>query len=305
MKTSKIAFAGLLGLGLFGFVVSCDENDTTPSVHNPDTAPAASIDRFSGTAGHLFQRASNANLPAADAAISFDQEPFRSMGLGPDGQEVEYYNFDAQPVEPAPIYVLFKEGSSSLVEGQLNIVDAIPGDEGYNDFWRVYKVTVPDNYIANQVASLSEIMDAGYAMSATPNLVNCPVVPDGSTANLRLGSGSSELHQGWYKEMAVYYFTFDETALQVSGDNVPTSPIFVTFNTNGDASSGFKTETGTTQTHNVVATVPGDTDYSPLWVVNVYDNTEFSNVTNLISAEDATILAQGAAIVNCPLIYVE
>ena len=53
-------------------------------------------------------------LPAANAAVNFDQAPFITKGKGPTGQNVEYYNFDVQPVNPAPIYVLFKEGSTLL-----------------------------------------------------------------------------------------------------------------------------------------------------------------------------------------------
>lgn len=54
------------------------------------------------------------------------------QGLGPDGSQVRYYNFDVQPVDAAPIYALFREGEDSPVEGQLNIVGVIPGDSGYS-----------------------------------------------------------------------------------------------------------------------------------------------------------------------------
>ena len=160
-------------------------------------------------------------LPAANTAINFDQAPFITKGKGPDGQNVEYYNFDVQPVSPAPIYVLFKEGSTTPVPGQLNIIDALPGEAGYNDFWLVNKVTVPANYQANEVASFAEIQARGYSVAATTDIVNCPVVPEGSTAIKRLGAGSPELNQGWYKEKIVIYFTFEEKTITASGGNVP------------------------------------------------------------------------------------
>jgi hypothetical protein len=69
--------------------------------------------------------------------------PFITKGFTPSGQTVEYYNFDVQPTAPAPIWVLFKQGESNPVSGQLNIINVIPGDAGYNDFWQVYKVIVP------------------------------------------------------------------------------------------------------------------------------------------------------------------
>jgi hypothetical protein len=34
------------------------------------------VDRFSDAAGNLFQRSANPDLPAAGAAIDFDQAPF-------------------------------------------------------------------------------------------------------------------------------------------------------------------------------------------------------------------------------------
>ncbi len=73
---------------------------------DPDTAQKVSIDRFSADAGHLFVRDMMNNLPGPNVPINFDMEPFLSKGLGPNGEHISYYNFDAQPTAPAPIYVL-------------------------------------------------------------------------------------------------------------------------------------------------------------------------------------------------------
>lgn len=277
---------------------------------DPNTAEKVSVDRFSDEAGTLMQRSANPGLPAANAAINYDQEPFLSMGLGPNGNMVEYYNFDVQSTTPAPIYVLFREGESSPVPDQLNIVDVVPGDAGYNDFWQVVKVTVPDDYEANVVTSLSQIQDEGYSMEMTNMLVNCPIVPEGSTASKRVGGGETGLTRGWYKDKIVFYFNFVEKSLTTtSSGKVPLSPIYVSFNKNPDPNdptsgpaSGFMTETGTMQTHNVVATVPTDAGYSPLWMVNIYDNADFSSVMDLATAQAANILVNGAANVNCPIV---
>jgi len=276
---------------------------------DPATAEEVMVDRFSATAGMLMVRDANNGLPGPNEAINFDMgEPFITKGLGPNGQMVEYYNFDVQPVQPAPIYVLFKEGASDPVSGQLNIINVVPGDAGYNDFWKVIKVTVPSDYVANTVTSFSEITTKGYTMTSTDMLVNCPVVPKGSTASKRLGSESAELVKGWYNGKIVYYFSFMEKSL--SGSNVPLSPIYVTFNINpdmagGGPASGFVSEMGNMQTHNVVATIPSDNGYSPLWNVNVYDNADFMNVGNLSQAQMANILAMGVATVNCPIVSVK
>ena len=210
---------------------------------------------------------------------------------------------------------MFREGEDSPVEGQLNVVDVIPGDEGYNDFWHVHKVTVPKSYVANTLTSVDAIMKSGYPITRTTLLVNCPIVPKGSTAKLRFGGGSTGLVMGWYRDQVVSYFEFGEAAFSIKlpaegHPEVPVSPIYVAFNINpdkegGGPASGFVTETGSDQTHNVIATLPGDKAYSPLWTVNVYDNADFESVSDLASATAANILATGVATVNCPVVEKE
>jgi hypothetical protein len=272
--------------------------------------PEVAIDRFSEQAGHLFKRSANPHLPAANEPIAFDQGPFITHGIGPDGSAVAYYNFDVQPSAPAPIYVLFREGENKPLAGQLNVVDVIPGDPGYNDFWNVVKVTVPADYKANEATSLAELERQQFKMEKTSILVNCPIVPAGSTARLRYnGNADTGLHPAWYKGKRTQYFNFSEKALSLDSQGmVPDSPIFVTFNKNpapndpgSGPASGFVTDRDGS-THNVVATLPEDAGYSPLWDVSVYDNTAFGSVHDLESATKAPLLAEGVALVNCPIV---
>ncbi len=284
---------------------------TDGSVLDPDTAAEARIDRFSQDVGTLMVRDDDNGLPEAGEAIDFDQGPFITQGLGPSGELVKYYNFDVQSTTPAPIYAFFHEGDDKPVPGQLNVVDVIPGDSGYSDFWRVNKVTVPDDYVANTITSVDELMDTDYEVETLDALVNCPIVPDGSSAELTLGGSGNELVRGWYKDKVVYYFSFEEAPLEVTGSGrVPISPIYVTFNTNPDKAgggppSGFVTEEDSDQTHNVVQTLPDDAGYSPLWYVDVYDNADFDSVSDLDSAMNANILDTGVANVNCPVVSIE
>ena len=281
-------------------------------VLNPDTAPEASIDRFSADAGTLFVRDSMNGLPEADEPIDMDTAPFITKGLGPNGELVQYYNFDVQPEQTAPIFVLFREGEMAPVPDQLNIIDVIPGDEHYSDFWHVHFVTVPADYVANTITSVDELMSYGYSTERTNMVVNCPVVPDGSTALLRLGGGDTGLTRGWYRDQVVYYFDFSEKMITVDlpptgHPDMPLSDILVSFNINpgetgGGPPSGFMTEMGTDQTHNVVETLPSDDAYSPFWDVDVYDNADFDSVSDFASAQSATLLAAGVALVNCPVV---
>lgn len=276
--------------------------DPTPTAKDINTATKASIDRFSSIAGHLMVRNGTNGLPAANAAINFDVAPFFTKGLDRTGTHVFYYNFDVQPTAPTPIYVLFKLGATTPLAGQNNIVSTIPGDSNYNDFWLLKKVTVPDTYVPNSLTSESEILSSGYTITTTTSIVNCPIVPYGSTAAKSKTVGTaSALSFGWYKGLAVAYFNFDEAAIMTSGSSVPLSPIYVMFANNSSPDNGFKTEPSTTQTHNVLATLPGDATYSPLWNVNVLDTSHFAMITNLSTAASFSSMLAGAT-VNCPIV---
>ena len=306
----RVFIALLFVVSVFG----CDQLDTiidaggpaTPK--DPATTPVVPVDRFSESAAHLMVRTAENGMPAPNAPVNFDQGPFVTQGLSADGRVVRYYNFDVQSRAAAPIYVLFREGADSPVEGQLNVINAIPGEPGYNDFWHVQKVTVGTAYVPNTITSFDEIAALNLPMEPTPIIVNCPVVPDGSTATARWNGGNSGLVSGWYKGMIVKYFVFEESSLMSVEGRVAVSPIYVTFNINpgevgGGPPSGFVTETGTNQTHNVIATVPGDAGYSPLWMVNIYNNAAFASVSDLASATAAELLVPGAADVNCPVVF--
>jgi hypothetical protein len=311
MKTKFI----IIILAIMGMTSACmKDEDETPMPLDPDTAGDVSIDRFSSAFAHLFLRDASNGFPAANQPVDFDAIPaFNTHGLGPNGEKSIYYNFDVLSTTPAPIYVLFRTGETTPVSGQLNIINVVPGDVGYNDFWLVEKVTVPADYVANTVTSYDEIYKKGYPVMATASIVNCPVVPKGSIARMRYSaSESADLTRGWYKNKVVYYFNFLEKELMAVNGKVPTSDIYVCFNINpdqagGGPASGFRTEDNTAigQTHNVPETLPEDAGYSPLWDVQIYNNSSFENVTNLATVTSAPILANNAVIVNCPIVWVQ
>jgi hypothetical protein len=279
--------------------------DVTP--RDPTLAPKVAVDRFSSSAGMLFVRNATNGLPSPNAPIDMDTGPFVTAGFGPAGQHIRYYNFDVQPVAPAPIYVLVRQGESNPVSGQLNIVDVVPGQQGYNDFWRIMRVTVPATYVANTITSLDEIRSKSFTIETTNSIVNCPIVPEGSVA--RLGGGAHGLTHGWYRDQVVAYFNFDEAGVTTTVQGlVPLAPIYVSFTVNpdqpnGGPSSGFKTETGSLQTHNVAASIPGQNGYTPLWSVIPFNNGAFTMVHDLATAVAAP--NYGAAVnVNCPIVEV-
>jgi len=311
MTMNRTSAIQLLMAGVIIFS-SCKKNSNGSSAppKDPNTAERAMIDRFSPAAGHLQVRTTANGLPGPNQPVNFDAGVFITTGLTPAGQPVDYYNFDVQPTTPAPIWTFVKNGQP--VTGQLNIINVIPGEANYNDFWQVYKVNVPEDYVANTITSFDELANSGYNIERTNDLVNCPVVPEGSTATKRLNNGDAGLTKGWYKGKLVFYFNFFEKPLSVNANGqVPVIPIYVTFNINpdqpgGGPASGFKTESTTSlQTHNVLSAIPSNGGYSPLWTVKVYDNAAFNNVTNYAAASAATLLDPNAGAVNCPVVKLQ
>jgi hypothetical protein len=309
----------ILGLAITtSFLAACgggnDAVVTAPTIpvavsKNINTATKTAVDRFSAAAGHLMVRTSTNGLPVANAPINFDVAPFITLGLDRTGAGVKYYNFDVQPTTPDDIYVFFKSGATTPLVGQNNIIPTIPGDSGYNDFWVVNKVTVPDNYVPNSLTSEAEVLASKYPVVKTTTIVNCPVVPFGSTAAKSKTLGvASAITLGWYKGQAVAYFNFDEAAIVATATGmVPVDDIYVTFNIDPSANpasgpaSGFKVEPGTMQTHNVLASLPGDVDYSPLWAVSFLPGASFATASDLASALTLNPTSAGAT-VNCPVV---
>lgn len=95
------------------------------------------------------------------------------------GQPVFYPDFGANPATAIPIWVFIsgmdEEGNPQFVEGQHNVIDAVPGDAGYSAFWRVNLVTVPAGYEADSIKSASDVAASGYDITQTDMAVNCPV----------------------------------------------------------------------------------------------------------------------------------
>ena len=311
--TSGTVSAFFGGSGLPAVVVFAAGRSAAPVAMkpvDPDQAPVAAVDRFSEKAAHLQVRTADNKIPGPNEPVDFDTGPFITQGLSPTtSKPVRYYNFDVQGTASAPVYVLYREGEEKPVEGQLDIIDTLPGEKGYNDFRQVWKVTVPKDYVANSITDAGTLRDAGYQMQQTDTLRNMPVVPDKSKASMRLNGASPELHRAWYGGEVAKFFSFDEAPLAAPGGNVPLSPIYVTFNTNpdqpnGGPGSGFRTEPNSPQTHNVPFTLPGDVGYSPLWLVSVYDNADFPSVHDRATALKAKVLAPGVATVNCPIVFI-
>jgi hypothetical protein len=119
-----------------------------------------------------------------------------------------------------------RDGESKPVPGQLDVIDMVPGEKGYNDFRQVWNVRVPKSYVANEITDTRTLLRSGYKLEKTSQLINMPIVPDKSHASRRFKGGKPELQRAWYRSKVATYFVFDEAPLSVLGDSVPTSPIY-------------------------------------------------------------------------------
>src|SRR4029079_3245640 len=207
-----------------------------PKPLDPDQAPIAAVDRFSDKAAHLQLRTPDNHIPGPNQPVDFDTGPFITQGLSPTtGKPVRYYNFDVQTTTPAPVYVLYREGDGKPVAGQLDIIDTLPGEKGYNDFRQFWRGWVPTDYVPNTITDAGALSQAGYKTENTNTLRNMPV-PDKSTARERSKGESAELHRAWYRGQVAKFFSFEKAPL--SGNSVSLSPIYVSFNINPGQPNG-------------------------------------------------------------------
>ena len=280
----------------------------------PGYIPVVPIDRFSDLAGTFFKRSERLQLPAADEPIDFDED-FLMRSLGPNGEVVQQYHFDARPSAPALVFVVVDFRGDPIV-GQLPVFDDIPGDAAYNDLRRVVEVEVERDYRPNAATSWSAMMDAQYDTTMTDRVLHCVVVPDGSVATKRFAADIPvELQDGWYRDQIVKYLLFEdpESSLTIdfAGNSLSTPIMYAFLQNDMDVSDGFAVDTDG-NTHNVVTLLPGQQGYSPLWALTLFILDAFDRVADVPSAqsqagnpENRLELEDGAVIlVNAPIVAV-
>lgn len=255
-------------------------------VHDPDAAEPVLVDRFSDAAGTFFRRSENEQLPGVNAPVAFDASPFSLTVRLPDGSRRAIYHLDARATVPANLFVFFKPDGAPLAE-QLHVFDAVPGEAGYNDFCAVFKVTVPESYVPNTIASRAELerlKGEGFSIEKTATILNMPVVPDGSTAAQGPGGTPPVLSRGWYRNQVLRYFAFDELTATPEG-LVPTAPMYAFFGTDETPRvGGFRvTAAESADTQNLAGKAPGAPGYSPLWALSRLAEADFATV---LSSED-------------------
>ena len=276
----------------------------------PDYVPMVTVDRFGDSMAVFYRRSDNPSLPDAGEPIDFDRL-FLHQGLGPNQELIQFYNLDVHRKVPARIYVLI-DRRGDPIERQLPIFDEIPGDAGYNDLRRVIEVRFTnDDFQPNSLTSLADIQAAAPETTVTERIMNCVMVPDGSTANLRFDpTDAVGLHDGWYRDQIVRYLLFENpdsrATVELGGQEISAPVMYAFFDNNRDPTDGFATD-ATGSTHNVVTRLPQQEGYSPLWALRVFKLTVFDRVLSVGSAqdndrEDNVLDLPKVLIVNAPVV---
>lgn len=284
--------------------------------HFPEYIPIVEIDRFSDAMGVFFRRTDNPDLPAPNAPIDFDDPQFRTKAFGPNGEIVEYYNFDVRPKVPAVAYIAVDRRDDQIV-GQLPVFTAIPGDDGYNDFVHIHNVRILDrDYRANSITDAEDFVDFEWEIIPTQQLMQAVMVPDGSKAALRFDATTpSELLDGWYKGRLVKYLLFENPAstavVDFGAGEIKTPQMYTFFANNRNEKDGFEIDPESGMTHNVVTRLPGQEGYSPLWVLQIFKLMAFERVQDLASAldqskaEESKVELESLLYLNAPVVGVE
>jgi hypothetical protein len=240
---------------------------------------AALLVLAAGSVAQAAPAAQTANPVKFVKASSLTQGFFR-------GKAVRYFDFGpiklAKGNKVAPIWTV-----TNGVAAQHNIIDTVPGRADYSPLWAVEKVTFANSVAPRLLRSRADVIAAQKAgdvtIEKTAVVVNCPVV----------GFGQKQV-LGFEKGRTIAYLDLGPVKLK-PGNKV--APIWAVTN----PASG---------QHNIVNTVPGDSDYTPLWRVRMV--TFASGVTPYLlrsSAEVAKAAAMGdvtvkgtTIVVNCPVL---
>ena len=220
--------------------------------------------------------------------------------------DITYLDFGSSIATATPMLTFFFANAPTRpVDGQRNVIDTTPGMPGYSDFWRVYKIHVPINYVVNSIRSFEQAVSSGYSIETTDLIVNCPVVNPNATIQ---GQYTPLIH-GWFRGKDVFYFDLG-TNSHAQGFDLDNASMYVFY-------YGIKVSDGHTEPgiqianqRNVLDLRPGDQGYGALWnIVNVivppsYVANSLKDAGDILAAAAANQirLETTSEYVNCPVV---
>jgi hypothetical protein len=221
--------------------------------------------------------------PVGEGVQRFDQPSTKGFFRG---RSVRYLDLGVIRLAPgnkvAPIWA-FTNGTRA----QHNVIDTVPGMRDYTPLWRVTMLTWRDGVRPRTLRSAAAVRAAIRAGELTARktrtVVNCPV----------LGFGQSTT-PGFAKGEAIVYLDLGPVKLR-PGNKVARIWAFTN---------------GADEQRNIVDTVPGDEDYTPLWRVTMVTWRDGVAPRTLRSAAEVqaaqaageVTLQETGTVVNCPIL---
>ncbi len=121
------------------------------------------------------------NMPIVRNGTQLQGHDYDPISIWINGEERQAFDFGETPDQTAPIWVLITgydaTGSAIRLPGQAGpIIRQLHDDPGYSDFWQVNFVTVPEDTAPNSIRSYDQIIENGYPIAVSENVINCPVI---------------------------------------------------------------------------------------------------------------------------------
>jgi hypothetical protein len=163
-----------------------------------------------------------------------------------DGKPVEFFNmgtfvpgnsswFPAYDKFPGmvvnPIYIWAgAKGLPSLDTPQLPIIDTLPLQAQYADFFEVILVSPPADYVDNDIKSRGTLLRSDLELTATGWVVNCPVVGPKMTLSrydskanswVTTNVGGYRKIKVWYRKKVAYCYLMDGARRLVGQSGAP------------------------------------------------------------------------------------
>lgn len=184
-------------------------------------------------AGLMFLSAGcGGHIDEDEGAVPLSEFPLDRTGEMPvhkgylDSKVVEFYRFGTYFASSVPPYIEFpglgvhdmyvmadKNGSIALGNGQDPIIDTLPSQAQYTDFFEIVAFRPDSDYVANDIKSKGTLVRAGFQRTRTGGIVTCPVV--GPKATLATPSGTALYTQKlkpiqvWFRKKRTHCFLME------------------------------------------------------------------------------------------------
>jgi|GEM_PF-5904605 hypothetical protein len=279
---------------------------------------------FTGGCTPLIDEDEGAILPSE---IPFERHAEISLRRGYiDAKRVEYYlfepsfvpgdtdwfpSYDKFPGMPVQAMYVWKKPSGEPDFDQRPIIDRLPFQAEYSDFFEIVWVKPSGDYKTNDIKSRATLLRADFELEYSGAVLNCPLI--GAEASLQQSSATVMARYRklrlWYRNQSAFCITMEGSDALYSTDGLP-QPKSVAQTVTGSRKeirvipaevytlqastySGADLVTGiAVPQNNIFRYGPGQNDYSPLskvWKVTVpsdYKKGELSSYGDLFPIED-------------------